>query len=250
MSIGSAVLSNVPLPVVVEFLNALCRDWLPDKRFELLYRGSRDGMSIASFREKCIDKGPTLTLYKGQSEGHPECVFGGYAGASWGSCGRYVAAADSFVFTVLNPHNHPVTRFPVCSASPHASRAFVDNEGSIAPVIAKAVGSAAGRAASEWGDSFWGKVAGFAASAMETPPPDPSVRVTDSVGPTFGWNGPDMGHTICIRSRSVVAATFDDSSCCGMSHEGTYGDALRLGAATFTGARNWRPLDIEVWRVA
>jgi hypothetical protein len=64
-------------------LEQLSKVWLPGKRFELLYRGSRDGMTPAAFHEKCDGKGATLVLVAGQSEGQPVCVFGGYAGKSW-----------------------------------------------------------------------------------------------------------------------------------------------------------------------
>jgi hypothetical protein len=79
----SSVLSHVSDDKYRDFIAKLATEWLPDKQFELLYRGSRDGMTAAAFHGKCDGKGPTLVLVAGQSEGQPVCVFGGYASKSW-----------------------------------------------------------------------------------------------------------------------------------------------------------------------
>jgi hypothetical protein len=58
-----------------DFIATLSTEWLPDKTFELLYRGSRDDMTAGVFHEKCDGKGPTLVLIAGQSAGQPGCVW-------------------------------------------------------------------------------------------------------------------------------------------------------------------------------
>lgn len=47
----------------------------PDKQFDLLYRGSRDGFGSKEFLAKVDKKGPTLTVIKSKQYGR---VFGGY----------------------------------------------------------------------------------------------------------------------------------------------------------------------------
>jgi hypothetical protein len=82
-------------------------EWLPGKRFRMLYRSSRDGASAASFHLLCDDQGPTVTLIK-SSGGY---VFGGYAGVAWSSTFTWHACPSAFLFTVTNPHGEPITRF-------------------------------------------------------------------------------------------------------------------------------------------
>ena len=57
-----------------EFMNKIY-DWTEGKNMELLYRGTKDGMSNDVFRNKCNNKGPTITLIK-NDKGY---IFGGYA---------------------------------------------------------------------------------------------------------------------------------------------------------------------------
>jgi hypothetical protein len=114
------VLSRLEDDFRCAFVNKLTSEWLRGKRFELLYRGSRDGMTPKAFHDNCDEKGPTLVLIAGQSEGQPVCVFGGYAGKSWESVsgrGKVVDARNSFVFTVSNPFGDGIVKMPVNEAS-------------------------------------------------------------------------------------------------------------------------------------
>jgi hypothetical protein len=133
---GSSVLSHVSDDIQQAFIAKLTTEWLPDKRFELLYRGSHDGMTAAAFHDKCDGKGPTLVLIAGQSEGEPVCVFGGYAGASWergpddpDADAKSVDARDSFLFTVLNPFGDGIVKMAVNERSVHAGWAMVCHAG-------------------------------------------------------------------------------------------------------------------------
>jgi hypothetical protein len=194
-----SVLSHVSDDVHLEFIAKLTTEWLPDKRFELLYRGSRDGMTAAAFHDKCDGKGPTLVLVAGQSEGQPVCVFGGYAGKSWerGSdnafqSGTKIDARDSFLFTVLNSFGDGIVKMAVNERSEYAGRAM--------------------RCHACWGSLF---------------------------GCGFG-----------VRSSSwSPTAVFDEWSACWLSSGGTFGDPLGRGIKAFTGAGNFRPLEVEVWSV-
>ena len=75
---------------------------------ELLYRGTRDGMSAEVFHNKCNNKGPTISLFKNE-KGY---IFGGYASIDWTSYGGYKSAPDSFIFTLTNMYNISPTKFP------------------------------------------------------------------------------------------------------------------------------------------
>ena len=75
---------------------------------ELLYRGTRDGMSGEAFHNKCNNKGPTISLFKNE-KGY---IFGGYASIDWTSYGSYKSAPDSFIFTLTNMYNISPTKFP------------------------------------------------------------------------------------------------------------------------------------------
>ena len=83
-------------------------EWTGGKNMELLYRGTRDGMSAEVFHNKCNNKGPTISLFKNE-KGY---IFGGYASIDWTSYGNYRSAPDSFIFTLTNMYNISPTKFP------------------------------------------------------------------------------------------------------------------------------------------
>jgi hypothetical protein len=197
MLVDGSVLSHVSDDIRNDFIVKLSTEWLPDKRFELLYRGSRDGMTAAAFHDKCDGKGPTLVLVAGQSKGKPVCVFGGYAGKSWESAPesvlpKYVDARDSFVFTVLNPFGDGIVKMTVNEESEYAGKAMQCHAG---------------------------------------------------LGPWFG-----SGFVVRSSSGSPTAV-FDEGSWCVLRSVGAYGDPLGRGHNSFTGAGNFRPLEVEVWSV-
>ena len=89
-----------------EFLNKIY-EWSGGKNIELLYRGTRDGMSGNTFHNKCNNKGATITLIK-NDKGN---IFGGYTSISWTSYGNYRSASDSFIFTLTNIYGISPTKF-------------------------------------------------------------------------------------------------------------------------------------------
>ena len=84
---------------------------------QLLYRGSRDGMSADAFHNRCNNKGPTISLFKNEN-GY---IFGGYASIDWTGNGGYKSAPDSFIFTLTNMYNISPTKFPNSDTS-HSTR--------------------------------------------------------------------------------------------------------------------------------
>jgi hypothetical protein len=82
-------------------------------RFELLWRGSRDGFGAQEFHRRCDGRANTLTVIL-DKKGN---VFGGFTPVEWESRKsnwlKADASQESFVFTLKNPHNVPARRFPL-----------------------------------------------------------------------------------------------------------------------------------------
>ena len=95
-----------------EFLGKIY-EWTGGKNMELLYRGTRDGMSADAFHNRCNNKGPTISLFKNEN-GY---IFGGYASIDWTSYGNYKSASDCFIFTLTNMYNIEPTKFPNTNTS-------------------------------------------------------------------------------------------------------------------------------------
>jgi hypothetical protein len=82
----------------------------------LLWRGSRDGFFATDFHDRCDGHANTLTVIE-DTDGN---IFGGFTPVEWESCtqhGGYSGCFKSdpsrktFLFTLDNPHNFPVTKF-------------------------------------------------------------------------------------------------------------------------------------------
>jgi len=88
-------------------------DWLPHKKFTLLYKATTDGFLATSFHKKCDDQGHTLTIIQ-TKDGY---LFGGYTSQSWSSAnnkwGIWKPDPTAFLFTLTNPHDHPPTTCPL-----------------------------------------------------------------------------------------------------------------------------------------
>ena len=89
-----------------EFIEKIS-DWCGYTKFELLYRGTRDGSSSSIFHEKCDNKGPTICLYKNDKNN----IFGGFASISWQRDDGTCKAKDSFIFTLTNIFGIEPTKF-------------------------------------------------------------------------------------------------------------------------------------------
>ena len=89
-----------------EFLGELYK-WCECKKFELLFRGTRDEMTAKNFHNKCDNQGPTITLIKNDKD-H---IFGGYASISWTKDEGNKNAPKSFLFTLTNIYNTMPTKF-------------------------------------------------------------------------------------------------------------------------------------------
>jgi hypothetical protein len=112
-------------PAPAGFASLIVADFPPlfaefcEKRFALLWRGSRDGFGVRAFHGRCDGHAPTLTLIQ-DTAGN---IFGGFTPVEWDSrkrnekCGRadncYKAdpSLKSFLFTLKNPHNLRARKF-------------------------------------------------------------------------------------------------------------------------------------------
>lgn len=71
-------------------------------KFNLLYRASRDGNTIAEIRKKCNNNGATIIVIKIKDS---EQVVGGYSPIGWDSSDTYNSSANSFTFAIQNRKN-------------------------------------------------------------------------------------------------------------------------------------------------
>jgi hypothetical protein len=85
------------------------------KRFNLLWRGSRDGLTAQEFHLRCDGRANTLTLIA-DTDGN---VFGGFTPVKWESSApgeknghdKGDNSGRSFLFTLRNPHGVPPRKF-------------------------------------------------------------------------------------------------------------------------------------------
>jgi hypothetical protein len=80
-------------------------------KFDLLYRGSRDGFKMSDIHRLCDGHCHTLIVIE-STKGN---VFGGYTPLAWQSSGGYQrdASLTSFLFSLKNPRDSIMRRFPV-----------------------------------------------------------------------------------------------------------------------------------------
>ena len=90
-----------------EFLEKIL-EWIGCKSMELLYRGTRDGMTTNDFHNKCDNKGKTICLFL-NDKGN---IFGGYSSILWTKDEGDKIAQDCFLFTLTNIYNIEPTKFP------------------------------------------------------------------------------------------------------------------------------------------
>jgi hypothetical protein len=102
-----------------EFINKIL-EWSGYKSMELIYRGTRDGMTSNDFHNKCDNKGKTICLFLNEKDN----IFGGYSSIPWQNNGGYKTANDCFIFTLTNIYNTEPTKFPYAQRN-----SVVHNEG-------------------------------------------------------------------------------------------------------------------------
>jgi hypothetical protein len=85
------------------------------KRWQLLYRGTRDGFGTSHFHAKCDQQSNTLTIIL-TTAGY---VFGGFTPIAWDSSSSYKIdnTGKSFLFSLKNPRNSEPKIFPLSNPS-------------------------------------------------------------------------------------------------------------------------------------
>jgi hypothetical protein len=76
--------------------------------FQLLLRGSRDGMDMRTFHKLCDNKGPTLIIIKTIGL---DKIIGGYNPLSWMSSRKFQITTESFIFSLgIKKNSHLLSR--------------------------------------------------------------------------------------------------------------------------------------------
>ena len=82
-------------------------------KWQLIYRGSIDGMNAIAFHTHCDNKGETFTILSSTSE-H---IFGGYTDANWTTpvdrLSTYGQSKKAFLFSLVNSQNISAHKFPL-----------------------------------------------------------------------------------------------------------------------------------------
>jgi TLD len=169
-------------------------------------------MTPKAFHDKCDGKGPTLVLVAAQSSGQPVSVFGGYAGKSW----------------IRGPHSFM------------RSAEVIDSRDSFVFTISNPFGDGIVRMNVDATSDYAGA----------------ALRCHSKWGPVFGTGF--LRATFAIMNYKLTpdhaddhgddSRPFDTWSFCD-TRTTTFGDPLRRGEKTFTGAQRFKPLELEVWSV-
>ena len=97
---------NCPDSKVIESSQyPLLREWLPEEfrhqNLQLLYRGTRDGMSAVSFHKNCDYKGPTLTLIQCTFYlSSKKSIIGGFLDKDWTIDDKWIDSPQAFLFSL------------------------------------------------------------------------------------------------------------------------------------------------------
>src|SRR5581483_7578091 len=83
-------------------------------KFNLLYRASRDGNTVAAFHEKCDNNGATVVITKVQNS---EKIIGGYNPLFWDSSSSDKSTNDSFIFSFADRNNFQSAKIGYCNNS-------------------------------------------------------------------------------------------------------------------------------------
>jgi len=87
----------------------LIYDWIGKNkvlRFQLLYKGTKDGDSREAFHKKCDNQGPNISIIE-STDGQ---IFGGYTSKSWiMNNNNFTPDPESFLFNINNKRKYPVS---------------------------------------------------------------------------------------------------------------------------------------------
>ncbi|GBC41247.2 carbohydrate-binding module family 13 protein [Rhizophagus irregularis DAOM 181602=DAOM 197198] len=100
-TIDSKIITYQHIELISKWINRLeIMDKLNSPyKFQLLFRGSRDGFSGEKFHETCDNRYRTVTVIKAKDSNE---ILGGYNPVEWRSDGSYGTTKDSFIFSFDN----------------------------------------------------------------------------------------------------------------------------------------------------
>ena len=105
--------SNIITTSQAKIFHQWIENFGPPSSWQLKYQGTKDGFTASAFHSKCDNLGPSLTIIK-TNTGH---IFGGFTSISWNSTGNYYKDSNAFIFTIVNPHNIPPTKYLITNSS-------------------------------------------------------------------------------------------------------------------------------------
>jgi hypothetical protein len=80
-----------------------------NQKWQLVYKATKNGFNIYSCHRCCDNQGPTLTVIL-SSKGY---LFGGYTAVNWDIQSEWMVDKTAFLFTLINPHNIPPTKYTI-----------------------------------------------------------------------------------------------------------------------------------------
>ena len=90
-----------------------------NQKWNLIYKGTRDGFTIDDFHRCCDSQGPTITIIQTLDN----YLFGGYTSISWNfhqGVKSGVTDRTAFLFTLTNPHGISPTKYSIKLSGDHA----------------------------------------------------------------------------------------------------------------------------------
>jgi len=94
----SSLLKQSDFPMIKKWLEKE----FANKKWKLVFKGTKDGMNATAFHNNANNKGPTITVVKST---HGK-IFGGFAPESWTSRNNYINSQKTFIFSVTNKAKH------------------------------------------------------------------------------------------------------------------------------------------------
>jgi hypothetical protein len=93
-----------------------------NQKWQLIYKAMKNGFDGNICHRCCDNQGPTLTVIQ-SSNGY---LFGGYTAVNWDIKGGWMVDKTAFLFTLINPHNIPPTKYAI---NPNGTNAILSGSG-------------------------------------------------------------------------------------------------------------------------
>ncbi|KAK8809765.1 hypothetical protein WA158_000708 [Blastocystis sp. Blastoise] len=104
--------------LVNKMIETSLMNWLgTEKKWKLLFRASEHNYYACEFHFFCDYKGETVTLIKHKGHNNHINIFGGYTDQSWDCSDLYKPYSKEFLFTLINEHGIPPTKYDYTSCS-------------------------------------------------------------------------------------------------------------------------------------